>query len=206
MYRFSEGSGLDHATLILNKSWIPIDATTARNALVDVVSGKAQIVCPETYEMHDIESWMDRKITEGSPVIQTVRAPIQVPEVIVNQYGKMPKRSVVFSRRNLWRRDHWTCQYCGNRPKPDEITVDHVLPKSRGGITTFENCVLACVSCNKKKDNHTPGEAGMKLKTIPKTPCWSPIYAVKRKHLPQSWSKFVQSMVDDLYWNSPLEP
>lgn len=213
-------SGLDHPTLVLNRNWQPIDAVTAREALVHAVADKAKIICPDTYMLFDMEEWMEMDVPEGSLGIQTVRQPIRIPEVIVNEYAQVPKRVVVFSRRNLWRRDGWRCQYCGIRPAPDEITVDHILPRSRGGLTSFENCVLACVSCNKRKDDRLPEEAGMSLrktmfakdgtlKTVPyhrpKRPGWSPIFAVRRQKLPESWGKFVQHMIDDLYWNRELE-
>lgn len=214
-------SGLDHPTLVLNRGWLPIDAVTAREALIHTIGEKAQIICPDTWNLYGIEDWMELDVPEGELGIQTVRSKIRIPEVIINDYDRIPKRVVVFSRRNLWRRDGWCCQYCGKRPKADEITVDHVVPKSRGGITSFENCVLACIDCNKMKDDRTPEEAGMTLRKArqqrdgsvrtvqyrrPKRPVWSPIFAVRRQRLPTSWGKFIKNMIDDLYWNTELEP
>lgn len=216
------GSGLDHPTLVLNKGWQPIDAITARQAISDTVAEKARIICPESYMLYGFEEWMDLPVLPGTMSIQTVHKQIRVPEVIVfTDYQHIPKRSVVFSRRNLWRRDGWRCQYCGIKPAPDEITVDHVVPRSQGGLTTFDNTVLACLQCNKHKDNRTPEQAGMKLRkkvrasdgtvqTVfynrPKAPRWSPVFAVRRQILPESWSKFLQNKLDELYWDSELEP
>lgn len=214
------GTGLDEPTLILNKGWQPIDACTAREALTDVVAEKARILCPDSYNLFSIEEWMEYPIPEDAHVIRTVRSQIRVPEIVVNEYNFLPQKKVVFSRRNLWRRDCYRCQYCGKRPASDEITVDHVLPRSQGGLTTFENTVLACVSCNKKKDNRTPEQAGMPLFRYvkkgeiwekqfyrrPKTPRWNPAFAVRRQKLPKSWNKFLQFMIDELYWNTELEP
>lgn len=220
----AEQSGLESPTLVLNKHWMPIDAVTAREALVSVIGEKAKIVCPNTYYLHDIYSWIDQDLRPESVVIQTARSQIMAPDVIVNTYDKIPKRTVVFSRRNLWRRDSFRCQYCGKKPSSDEITVDHVVPKSRGGQTTFANTVLACVECNKKKDNRTPEEAGMRLRKMvlkngvlvpvyydrPKRPQWSPMFSVRRQRLTEdkkrSWSKFIQDAVSELYWNTELEP
>lgn len=218
-------SGLDEPTLVLNKGWQAIDAITARQAISDTVAEKARIICPKSFMLYSIEDWMDLPVAPGDLSIQTVHKHIRVPEVVVfNEYDRIPKRSVVFSRRNLWRRDGWRCQYCGKKPAPDEITVDHVVPRAQGGLTTFENTVLACLKCNKHKDNRTPEQAGMKLRKMvraadgsvqivfysrPKAPRWSPIFAVRRQKVPESWSKFLpdrDALIHDLYWDSELEP
>lgn len=214
------GNQLDKPVLILNKGWSAIDACTARDAISDVCADKAKFICPETYVPHSMEQWLDLPVSENSPFIQGVMSRIRVPEVIVCQYDRVPKRKVVFSRRNLWKRDHQRCQYCCVRPKPDDITIDHVVPRSKGGRTSFDNCVLACAKCNRKKDNRTPEQARMSLTklvrvdgklvkehyTKPKVPKWSPIYAMARyNEIPKSWSQFLQGVIDDLYWNTELE-
>lgn len=213
-------SALDNPTLVLNRNWQPIDAIPARDALSDAIAEKARIICPDTFQQFDMGEWMEHPIPHGVPTIQSVRSLIRVPEVIINEYKHIPQREVHFSRRNLWKRDGFRCQYCGVCPPSDEITVDHVVPKSRGGRTVFENTVLACIDCNKKKDNRTPEQAGMRLRKIvknkdgttrtvfydrPKRPSWSPMFAVRRLKMPKSWSKFLAQMIDDLYWNSELE-
>jgi len=216
-----QGSGLDRSVLVLNKNWQPIDAHCMQKALKGLVAGKTRIVCPKTYALYDLNSWMNRGVLHGELGIKTIGESICTPEVIVNKYNRIPKRIVVFSRRNLWRRDAWYCQFCGCRPSNDEITIDHVVPRSQGGTTIFENTVLACIKCNKKKDNRTPEQAGMPLVSWkkqsdgtmqlvsyrrPKTPQWSPIFATRRRKLPTSWSKFLHNMVNDLYWNTELDP
>jgi len=210
------GSVLNRPCLVLNKNWQPIDATTVRDGISDVIAEKALIICPESYERFGIGTWMDQDVGVDEPCIRTVSHRIKVPEVIINRHDRLPPRTVVFSRRNLWRRDQFTCQYCGRKPNPDDLTIDHWVPKSKGGQTTFKNCVLACTDCNTKKDNRMPADSGMRLrKTVkgqvrfykaPSKPEWSPIYAVKRHKLPMSWSKFLAGVVDDLYWNTELEP
>lgn len=112
------------------------------------------------------------------------------------------------------------CQYCGRVPVVDDITIDHIIPKSKGGISSFENCVLACITCNKKKNNRTIRQAGMRLvrtrfvddKLIRETydepiqPHWSPLYSLKRRTYPASWKKFLSRKdVDMLYWETELE-
>ena len=214
------GNKINSPTLVLNRSWRAIDATTAKHAFTDVSSGKAKFVCPDTFQMYDLDEWLSLDVKDGTEFIQTVHKKVRIPELIVNTYDKIPKQKVVFSRKNLWIRDSERCQYCGIKPEPDCITIDHVVPKSRGGKTTFTNCVLACLKCNTKKDNMTPEEAGMGLISTffingvehkekyyrPKHPEWNPIYKLRRKRLPPSWKHFIKDIADDLYWNTPLEP
>jgi len=213
-------SALSLPSLVLNRNWQPINAVPVWSALSKVSSAKAQIIHPDTYEMYNIEGWMDLPVKEGDLCVRTPSQRVKVPEVIVNRYPRLPIRKVHFSRSNLWTRDGYNCQYCGKRPRADEITVDHVVPRSKGGKTTFENTVLACLKCNVKKDNRTPEQANMKLFRIkrtkngvirefyhrPKTPVWSPMFSLKRQTVPASWSKFIQNMIEDLYWNTELDP
>lgn len=82
---------------------------------------------------------------------------VRVPEVIVlTSYDRLPSNAVTFSRRNIFKRDRFTCQYCGKQPGSEELTIDHVLPRAQGGTSTWENCVLACIECNAKKADRTP--------------------------------------------------
>lgn len=212
---------LGKSVLILNKNWYAIDAHSMRKALKGVVAKKTKIVCPKTFQLFDWDSWVERGVLDGEITLNTGGQIVSAPRIVVNRYNKIPRREVQFNRRNLWRRDNWTCQYCGRKPPDDEITVDHVVPKSQGGQTTFTNCVLACMDCNKRKDNRTPEEAGMPLvrsvrqadgtfkKTFyhrPERPRWSPIYALQGKTIDKDWATFLQHMINDLYWNSELEP
>ena len=86
---------------------------------------------------------------------------LRVPEVVaLAGYDRLPEAAVAFSRRNIFKRDHYTCQYCGVQPGTEELTIDHVIPRSQGGTSTWENCVLACVACNKQKADRTPAAGG----------------------------------------------
>lgn len=218
-FNSSSASALTEPSLILNKNWHPIDATTAKEALMDVFADKARVICPQSFELLNIEDWLASEIPVGEKFIQSVSCRIRVPEVIVSIHPKIPRRKVHFNRRNLWRRDGFRCQYCGIKPAPDELTIDHVMPKSRGGKATFENAVLACITCNKKKNNKTPEESGMSLRRAvmkngiltfefyhrPIAPPWNPAYASRRKEVPKLWSAFIKETVDELYWNTDLE-
>jgi 5-methylcytosine-specific restriction endonuclease McrA len=193
---------LNMPTLVLNKTWTPINVTTVRRAIVLAFVDLAHIVDVHSYELFSFDGWVRRGPTNGN-IIRGVNVAFDVPEVVVvKHYDKVPRGGVVFSRRNLYRRDRFMCQYCLSRPGTEELTIDHVTPRSRGGHTAWENCVLACMSCNTRKGNKLPEEAGMKLKTTPKRPAWSPLYGFARRNKrPTSWDAFIS----DAYWNTELE-
>jgi 5-methylcytosine-specific restriction endonuclease McrA len=128
-----------------------------------------------------------------------------VPKVVKVRYEKPPYDRVSFSRRKLYKRDHYACQYCGCRPGSEELTVDHIVPQSKGGPTSWENCCLACVECNSHKADRTPAQAGMKFHFkgyTPVKPKWSlfrdePTFY--QKHY-KEWADFVS----DMYWDVEL--
>lgn len=195
-------SMLQAPTLVLNRAWVPIRTTPVREALCLLVKGSARAVRPDTYETHDFDSWAALRAEEGRPHVKTVRLTILVPEVIVlTKYDRMPDGGVVFSRRNIFKRDRFTCQYCGARPGTEELTIDHVLPRAQGGVSEWTNCVLACVACNARKANRTPRQAGMTLARAPVKPAWKPVFTMRLGVLPQSWKDFLA----DAYWNVPLQ-
>ena len=180
--------------LVLNKNWSPIATTTVRRALTLMFADAANAVCPLTYEVFNFESWCEQPATDIA--VETVRQRIRVPEVVVlYQYGGHPKKLVNFSRKNLCMRDGYRCAYCGNSHKDADLTIDHIVPTSRGGRTEWTNCVLACYSCNQKKADRTPEEAKMPLRTKPARPKWTPHGMVPSDRRPQSWDKFL-SRVD----------
>lgn len=193
---------LNEPTLVLNRSWVAISTTTVRDALSLVYRGVARVIQPETYATHDFTSWADLAVTKDQPAIHTVRLRIRVPEVILlTTHDKLPARTVPFSRRNLYRRDGFRCQYCGRRQPSNELSIDHVVPRSRGGRTTWDNCVLACIPCNVRKGNKMLSEAGMRLVRSPDKPDWSPCLTVTIARRRASWEKFISEQ----YWNVALD-
>ncbi len=194
---------LAQPTLVLNRSWLAIATTSVRDALRLLYGGAAKAIQPDTYETHGFESWADLVVEANEPHVKTVTLRLRVPEVILlTRYDKMPTKSVVFTRRNLYKRDRNTCQYCGTKPGTAELTIDHVVPRSHGGKSNWENCVLACVSCNRRKADLNPNEAGLRLRRQPSKPPWSPALGVALGRVRQSWEKFVS----ESYWNVPLQP
>jgi 5-methylcytosine-specific restriction endonuclease McrA len=200
-------------------------------ALVLLWNESARVVDPADFQLYTWEDWSRLHPQNGEPFIQAVRQRLRVPEVIaLAEYDRLPTAAVSFSRRNVFKRDHWACQYCGrqgrqpvlseqgsdepaSRPNPraninrlrrqlgsEELSIDHVVPRSQGGVSSWDNCVLACIDCNKRKADRTPREAGMKLRKAPVRPKWKPLYARHDVRI-ASWSKFVS----ETYWNVRLE-
>jgi len=192
---------LNDATLVLNRSWRVVNTTTVRRALMLAIKRVARIVVPETFETHDFDSWTDLSVAEQERSIKSVRLRIRVPEVIVLlSYDAMPKKDVPFTRKNLCHRDRYSCQYCGRKMPREELTIDHVVPRSRGGRTGWTNCVLACVECNVRKGNRTLEAARMSLIRPPVRPRWEPHLALPITQRKQSWQRFIS----DQYWNTEL--
>lgn len=192
---------LNESALVLNKHWMPIDVTTVMNALTKLVDGSARAIDPVDCAVHDFESWSALRVIEGQPCVRTATLAFPAPEVILlAKYGAVPDRGVTFSRRNLYKRDRYTCQYCGKRPGLTELTIDHVVPRAKGGASSWTNCVLACWRCNARKADRLPCETGMALRKQPFQPTWTPRLVIARVPFKASWERFVS----DAYWNVEL--
>ncbi len=182
---------LERSTLVLNRSWRPVHVTTVRRALCLVFRDVARIVSPASLATFSFTEWIDEPIPLGILTIRSPSISVAPPEVIVlARYDRIPCHEAPFTRRNLFLRDDFTCQYCGRRCSSDHLSVDHVLPRSRGGTTTWENCVLACVGCNARKADRTLKEAGFRLLRQPIRPRWSPYLNLRPNQRLDSWAKF----------------
>ncbi len=183
---------LNEPTLVLNKSWRIVNVTTVRKAIALLYEGAALAVCPETYETYDFSSWLTLRPKKGERSIRTVRLRIKIPEVVqLTHYDRLPPKSVNFSRKNIYKRDNYTCQYCGVQPGLEQLTVDHIIPRSRGGRSDWSNCTSACWKCNKKKGNKTLEEAQMKLLRKPCKPEGSKAIFFSFTRIKKSWEKFI---------------
>ena len=158
--------------LVLNASYEPLNITSWRRAAVLIIKGKAEQV------EHN-----GKFLYPDFPLPTVIR---------LRQYVRIPYKDIPLTRRNLLQRDDHTCQYCGYNG--DGLTLDHVVPRSRGGGDSWENMVAACVRCNVKKGNRTPKEAGMPLVSQPRKPHSSLYFEVTRQvnsGLHQEWRKYV---------------
>lgn len=194
--------------LVLNKSWSAINVWPLRKALTKLISyygdgqPKARIVDPVDYERYTWSDWSKIKPQVEEDFITGTRGSVyRVPKVILlTRYNKMPVTRVNYSRREIYRRDHNTCQYCGCKPGTENLSIDHIVPKSLNGKRTWTNSCLACISCNRKKGNKTLKEAGMKLLSIPKEPK-AHVFGIDKERVIKEWDAFLS----EIYWSVKLE-
>lgn len=195
------GKVLRRPTLVLNRSWQAVNVATVSRAITLVWNEHARIVEPTDFQLYDWNDWAKLRPQDDELYVQAVSQRFRVPEVIVLlKFDRLPNARVAFNRRNLFRRDRFTCQYCGSQPSHDELTIDHVVPRSHGGKSSWANCVLACTDCNHRKANRTPDQARMKLKRHPEQPAWNPMFWRDMVRI-DSWQKFIS----DAYWSAELQ-
>lgn len=187
---------LNDNTLVLNKSWVAISVTSVRKAFSLLCRNTAFAVKPDNYSIYNFDDWLKLQVRDGEPFVQGISRRYKIPEVIIlSKYELFPQKHISFCRQNVLRRDHYTCQYCGTRPGSKNLTIDHIVPISRGGSTSWLNCVTACTRCNTKKGNNTPQSAGLQLRSMPRIPAWTPHFAIPKKSRKASWIKFITSGV-----------
>jgi 5-methylcytosine-specific restriction endonuclease McrA len=197
---------LDRQVLVLNRLWQAVNVCTVRRAFTLLCRGHAQVVQPDknnNFFTHDFESWRDLSVREPEPeMVHTIAFKIRVPRVIVLLlFDRLPKKEVKFTRHNIFERDKNTCQYCGNVFDRKELNLDHVLPREKGGQTTWENIVCSCIPCNTRKGNRLPHEVNMHLIRKPKRPKWRPFLNFTfNGEQDESWKHFI----DLAYWNVEL--
>lgn len=205
----STGTGsppaMQAAVLALNRNFQAVHVISVRRAFCLLFKELAEVIHAEngqylTYDFAGWQEYSELKVQLGEKAahedwIRAVNFEIQVPRVIrLVTYDRLPKNTVKFNRRNIFLRDGHRCQYCGNRYSTPNLSLDHVMPKSRGGGDSWENIVCACLDCNVSKGGRTPQEAGMKLLQQPTKPKRSPLlnrqltqpkYEIWRQFIPQ---------------------
>jgi 5-methylcytosine-specific restriction endonuclease McrA len=205
------GRALDASVLVLNRYYMAVHIVSVRRAFCLLFKELAEVVTIDDgrYNTFDFQTWRDvsearsRFREPDDEFIRTVQFEIQVPRVIrLLTNDRFPRQRVKFNRKNLFARDGNRCQYCGKKFPTTELSLDHLIPRSRGGPANWENIVCACLRCNVKKGGRTPREAGMKLIREPLEPKTSPVLRLKlanRKY--RSWKAFL----DNAYWSVELE-
>ncbi|MBM4279351.1 MAG: HNH endonuclease [Deltaproteobacteria bacterium] len=198
-------AALEARVLVLNRSFQPVAVTRAGRAFGLLCSGAARALDRE-FRLFDLSSWQELAAEVGDDVIRTPRMVLKVPRVVVLQaYDRMPKRQIRFSRQNVYLRDNFTCQYCGRQFARAQLNLDHVVPRSQGGRTSWQNVVCSCVRCNLDKGGRTPAQAGLKLLSQPKRPSWTTLAQPSSGKVPYAeWLPFIDP-VSASYWNAELE-
>jgi 5-methylcytosine-specific restriction endonuclease McrA len=195
---------LDSSVLVLNRVYQPLHVTSVRRAVSLLYQGVARALDAQ-FRLFDFESWAALAAAVNDEAIHTPSRAIRVPRVIVLvAHVHPPQQRVRFSRLNVYARDESTCQYCGRRFPRSELNLDHVVPRSRGGSTSWENVVCSCVPCNLRKGGRTPDEAGLRLLRHPARPRWTTVLRnAARRATYQEWKPFL-GLVDSAYWNAEL--
>ena len=165
--------------LVLNATYEPINVCTVRRAVVLLLKEKAEVVEQTERELHSANSTLTR------PAVIRLVTYVKVPR-------DTHRRKI--TRRAVFARDGWTCQYCGCRT---QLTVDHVVPRSKGGGSTWDNIVAACAPCNRRKGDALPRQAGMKLARSPRTPNADIFIQVASPRIPTTWKQYLSSCATD---------
>ena len=203
-------------TLVLNRSWMAVQITSVKRAIALLYQGHARVV-DEDFQSYTFQDWsqVSQQMVElnEDEFICSPNLRVRIPRVIVLMfYDKIPQRGIKFSRKNIFERDKYTCQYCGIKPpnkkrnvkwlEKNNLNLDHIVPRSRGGKTTWLNVVASCYRCNSKKSDKTLEELGWKLLKPPYKPEWAPTVTI-----PTSWKprKEWRNFLDVAYWNTELE-
>lgn len=164
-------------TLLLNASYEPLSVISWQRAVTLLFSDKVEVL--SVYDDREIRS---------------VSFSIQMPSVVrLLRYARRRLLGIKLSRQNVFIRDGYACQYCGRTPPEVELSIDHVLPRSRGGRTSWENITTCCMACNREKGSRTPMEAGMALLRLPYRPTFSLllVFHSHLKHPPADWSLYL---------------
>jgi 5-methylcytosine-specific restriction endonuclease McrA len=207
---------LNANVLVLNRFYQAIRVVNVRRAFSMLCREMAEVIHIEIdakgqsqWQNFNFEGW--REISQlkaeyepdGFDWIHTVRFAIAVPRIIrLLGYDKLPRQDVKFNRRNIYARDSSRCQYCGKRTSTTELSLDHVVPRSQGGKSTWENIVCCCVKCNVKKGGRTPLQAHLHLIAKPAKPKRSPVINLRLADARySSWKQFL----DNAYWTVELK-
>ncbi len=182
--------------LVLNRHWQAIDSKTPIEAFSMMAAGNATALdIHEAGDMRPVtwDDWLLLEVRAGDNSIGTVNGPVRVPSVLVlARFDKVPKRRPKFCAKAIWDRDGGMCQYTGRKLRPHEGNIDHIVPISRGGASSWENCVLADRKINSRKGNKLPEEAGLKLLRRPFVPRELPVtHLIKNHHKVRDWEVFL---------------
>lgn len=184
---------LARGVLVLTRTFLPVMITTVKGAMVLLCTDRAKVV-DENYQTYTLDEWLIHTNQEAlidEQLIRTVNKAIEIPNVLqLVDMNNPPKYQVKFSYLNILTRDDYKCQYCGKYFEKRDLTVDHVHPRSKGGKSTWENCVAACFPCNTKKADKTLQQAHLRLPKQPRKP--ASIFKLRRKCLSnERWKLFI---------------
>lgn len=166
---------MNQRVLVLNQDYSPMSVCTAQRAFLLIYLKKAELLNSATDQFL-------RTVTKSFPMPSVIR---------INNYISVPYKGVVMTRHNIFKRDNQQCQYCGTKK---DLTIDHVIPRSKGGRSTWKNLVTACKQCNTKKGDFSPQEADMKLQTQPYKPSYIMFIRESSGYVQDEWRPYLEQV------------
>lgn len=194
------GTGLTYKVLVLNRLWQAVNIVGVQRAFGLLLQDHAQVIYTGdgSFQVMDSAEWLELSAADepkdSEAYVQTVRLRVRVPKVLLLRgYDKLPVKEVRFTRGNLFERDHHQCQYCGNHFPEEKLNMDHVIPRAKGGRTSWENIVTSCIPCNTRKANRLPHQASMHLMKKPERPRWRPfVSSLIDQNYDADWDHFIK--------------
>lgn len=192
--------GKHRRVLVLNRNWQAVNIVGMRRAFSLLWQDHARVLNTFSGEFtpYSAAEWLEfstrsGELPSGAEYVRTIRAHIILPKVLLlREFDRLPMTEVRFSRQTVFERDNFTCQYSGRVCKPKDLTLDHVIPRDRGGRTTWENIVSCSREMNARKANRLPHEAGMRLLRKPERPRWRPFAVVAAgSDIEEAWTHFL---------------
>lgn len=188
--------------LILNRVWQPVNIVGVRRAIRLLCQGHADVIhaLDDNLQVMDAGEWIAFSLESppgaGERVVRSIRLALRVPHVLLlKSYERVPIEEVRLSRKAIFERDGYRCQYCGEVFPESQLNIDHVIPRHLGGRTSWENLVTSCKSCNSKKANRLPHQAGFRLRRKPARPRARPLVSrLMNGHTEQAWEPFIGKM------------
>jgi len=196
---------LNRPVLVLNRLWQAVSVCTVRRAFSLLYLGHAEVVDASTgdFVTWDYSEWSDfSQEASDSECLHSINFKVRIPQIIVLvMFDRLPRKEVKLTRNNIFERDQFTCQYCARQFERKDLNIDHVLPRDRGGRTTWENVATSCIPCNTRKGNRLLHDAGMVLLRKPRKPKLRTFINIQLSSVPHdSWKHFL----DVAYWNVEL--
>jgi 5-methylcytosine-specific restriction endonuclease McrA len=190
-------------TLVLNRVWQAVNIVGVKRAFALLFQDHARVVYSDTdqFQVLNREEWIlfsqEQPPREREAVLKTVRFNIRIPRILLlTEFDRLPVKELKFNRQSIFERDDFTCQYCGRTFSTKGLNLDHVIPRHRGGQTSWENIVTSCLPCNTRKANRLPHEAGMRLVRMPYRPKARPFVTLSEGgEIHESWQSFLPGHV-----------
>lgn len=196
---------LSYQVLVLNRLWQAVNIVGVKRAFSLLFQDHANVINTAEGDFRVMEpgEWITYSIENppgaNDPAVKTVRYDLRVPKVLLlKSFERLPMKEVKFTRENIFERDNFVCQYCGTQFAFKNLNLDHVIPRDRGGRTSWENIVTSCVRCNTRKANRMPHEAGMRLMRKPSRPRYRPFVSfMVTDEVDPAWRTFLKGVTSD---------